>query len=65
MIINNSILQNIMKMMETWKNRNATWHVQEKRKKKNTYNTLLYSNIYIYIYIYIIYCSLKYKKYKQ
>ena len=53
MIINNSILQNIMKMMETWKNRNAIWHVWEKRKKKNTYNTLLYSNIYIYNILFI------------
>ena len=34
MIINNSNLQDIMKMMKSWKQRTAIWYVQEKRKKK-------------------------------
>ena len=34
MIINNSNLEDIMKMMESWKQKNVIWHVQEKRKKK-------------------------------
>ena len=34
MIINNSNLQDIMKMMESWKQRNAIWHIQEKPKKR-------------------------------
>ena len=31
---NNSNLYDIMKMMESWKQRNAIWREQEKRKKK-------------------------------
>ena len=34
MIINNSNLSDIMKIMESWKYRNAIWHVQEKKNKK-------------------------------
>ena len=34
MIINNSNLKDIMKMMESWRQGNAIWHVQEKIKNK-------------------------------
>ena len=33
MIINNSNLQDIMKMMESWEQRKAKWYVEEKKLK--------------------------------